>query len=189
MSYNIAIVQYFELLTISNNPDTAKNLIGFNQLDTITIGDEPNTVYHRYQNFFVNETKKFPVGDPSTKSEDYAFAPFRAEGTVNNLGGDNSLFSVLFPTNELVLRLVEQGNSNRLSRLKLTTVWLNANFEPISGKAHEEYYVGIGAAFSETTVELRFRSAMDSVGSKFPARTFTRGLVGLLPLNSNVSLQ
>lgn len=182
MSYNIAIVQYFELLSVSNDASTATSLAGFNQLDTITLGKEPNTVYHRYQNFFVNETKVF-------NGNNYAFAPFRAEGTTNNLGGDNSLFSVLFPTNELVLRLVEQGNSNRLSRLKFTTVWLNANFEPISGKAYAEYYVGIGAAFSETTVELRFRSAMDSVGSKFPARTFTRGLVGLLPLNSNVSLQ
>lgn len=176
----LRIVQYFELLAMTDTAATAANLSGMNQTDTITLGNDPNTVYHRYQNFFVNETKTY-------NNQFYAFAPFRAEGTVSNLGGDNTLLQVLFPNVEVALRLVEQGNGNRLSRLILTTQWLNADFAPV--KTYEERYIGIGAAFSDTTIELRFRSAMDSVGAQFPARTLTRNLVGLLPLSANVSLR
>ena len=176
----LRIVQYFDLLAMTDAAATAQNIAGMNQLDTITLGQDPNTVYHRYQNFFVNETKIYD-------GEQYAFAPFRAEGTVSNLGGDNTLLQVLFPNVEVAVRLVEQGNGNRLSRLVLTTQWLNANFAAV--KTYQERYVGIGAAFSETTIELRFRSAMDSVGTLFPARQLTRNLVGLLPLSASVSLQ
>lgn len=176
----LRIVQYFELLAMTDTAATAANLAGMNQRDTITLGTDPNTVYHRYQNFFVNETKTY-------NNRPYAFAPFRAEGTVSNLGGDNTLLQVLFPNVEVAVRLVEQGNGNRLSRLILTTQWLNANFAAV--KTYEERYIGIGAAFSDTTIELRFRSAMDSVGTQFPARTLTRNLVGLLPLSANVSLR
>jgi hypothetical protein len=49
--------------------------------------------------------------------------------------------------------------------------------------------VGIGASVSETTIELRYRSAIDSVISNFPSRTVTRQLVGPLPLNANISLR
>lgn len=176
----LRIVQYFELLAMTSDATVASNLANLNQTDTVTLGQDPTTVYHRYQNFFINETKTF-------EGQLYAFAPFRAEGTVSNLGGDNSLLQVLFPNIEVAVRLVEQGNGNRLSRLVLTTQWLNANFAPV--KTYQERYVGIGAAFSDEAIELRFRSAMDSVGTSFPARTFTRNLAGLLPLSANVSLR
>jgi hypothetical protein len=71
----------------------------------------------------------------------------------------------------------------------LTTQWLNANLLPQQGRTIEERYVGIGASFSETTVELRFRTAMDSVGAQFPSRTLTRGLVGPLPINADLVLR
>jgi hypothetical protein len=176
----LRIVQYFDLLAMTNTAETASNLANANSTDTVTLGLDPNTVYHRYQNFFVNETKSF-------NGHLYGFAPFRAEGTVSNLGGDNALLQVLFPNIEIAIRLVEQGNGNRLSRLVLTTQWLNANFAPV--KTYEERYIGIGAGFSDTTIELRFRSAMDSVGTRFPARVLTRNLAGLLPLSANVSLR
>jgi hypothetical protein len=176
----LRIVQYFELLAMTNDAATAANLANLNQTDTVTLGSTPNTVYHRYQNFFVNETKTFD-------GQLFAFAPFRAEGTVSNLGGDNALLQVLFPNIEIAIRLVEQGNGNRLSRLVLTTQWLNANFAPV--KTYQERYVGIGASFSDTTIELKFRSAMDSVGTQFPGRVLTRNLAGLLPLSANVSLR
>jgi hypothetical protein len=56
-------------------------------------------------------------------------------------------------------------------------------------RSYEERYVGIGASFSDTTIELRYRTAMDSVGATFPARTLTRSLVGPLPLNAQLVLQ
>lgn len=134
----------------------------------------------RYQNYF--------VGQPSTYlSEAYDFAPFRAEGALASLNGDNETLRVLFPNIEVALRLVEQANGNRLSELVFTTAWLNANDQIITPMT--DYYIGIGASYSETTIELRFRSAIDSVGSAFPARTLTRDLVGPLPLNSELYLR
>jgi hypothetical protein len=139
-----------------------------------------NGVFHRYQNFFVQEPKTF-------NGNRYEFAPFRADGSVANLNGDNAMVRVLFPNVEYALRLVEQGDGNRLSELTLTTQWLNANLDP--ERTYKEYYLGIGASFSDTTIELRFRTAMDSVGATFPARTLTRSLVGPLPTNAQLVLQ
>jgi hypothetical protein len=138
---------------------------------------------HLYQNYFVNEVYTYA-------GQRYNFAPFRAEGSVSNNTGDNSIMQVLFPNVEFALRLLDAGNGNRLSRLVLTTVWLTAtNAIAANGATQQEFLVGIGASLSETTIELRFRSAIDSVISGFPARSVTRQLVGPLPLNANVVLQ
>jgi hypothetical protein len=134
----------------------------------------------RYQNYFVGQSSSY-------LSESYSFAPFRAEGALATLNGDNQQLQVLFPNVEYALRLVEQGNGNRLSELQLTTAWLNGS-DQISTTL-SDYYLGIGASFSETTIELRFRSAIDSVGSQFPGRTLTRDLVGPLPLNADLYLR
>jgi hypothetical protein len=138
---------------------------------------------HRYQNYFANERYTY-------QGKRYEFAPFRAEGSVSNNTGDNSILQVLFPNVEFAIRLLDAGNGNRLSRLVLTTAWLtSSNAIAANGATQVEYLVGIGASVSETTIELRFRSAIDSVISGFPARSVTRQLVGPLPLNSDVVLQ
>jgi len=135
---------------------------------------------HRYQNFFVGERRILD-------GKRFEFAPFRAEGSTANLNGDNGMVRVLFPNVEFAIRLVENGDGNRLSELTMTTQWLNAALAP--SRTYEERYVGIGASYSDTTIELRYRTAMDSVGATFPARTLTRGLVGPLPLNADLVLQ
>ena len=135
---------------------------------------------HLYQNFFVKEAR-------TLSGLRYEFAPFRAEGSVANLNGDNSMLRVLFPNIEYAARLVESSDGNRLSRLTITTQWLNALLEPL--RSYEERYVGIGASYSDTTIELRYRTAMDSIGATFPARTLTRSLVGPLPTNAQLVLQ
>jgi len=138
---------------------------------------------HCYQNYFVNTRYSY-------QNKSYDFAPFRAEGTASTNTGDNTIVQVLFPNVEFALRLLDAGNGNRLSRLLLTTVWLTSTNEiAVNGANQLEYLVGIGASISETTIELRFRSAVDSVVSSFPARTISRQLVGPLPLSANVSLR
>ncbi|CAB4148027.1 hypothetical protein UFOVP431_84 [uncultured Caudovirales phage] len=137
-------------------------------------------VQHRYQNYFIREPR---VLDGMR----YEFAPFRAEGSTANLNGDNGMLLVLFPNVEYAIRLVENGDGNRLSRLTITNQWLNAALAP--SRTYQERYVGIGASYSDTTIELRYRTAMDSVGAQFPARTLTRSLVGPLPLNAELVLQ
>jgi hypothetical protein len=145
----VRIAQYFALKGYSSSFDWSQpENSGFNK----------DKVYsHFYQNFFVNETRQW-------NGNQYAFAPFRGEGTTSALGGDNPIVQLLFPNVEVAIRLVEQANGSRLSRLTLSTVWLNEALNQI--KAYEERYVGIGASFSDTTIELRFRSANGQRGSE-----------------------
>ncbi len=141
----------------------------------------------RYQNYFV-------PNPPSVKDETefggsvYTFAPFRAEGSSAGLNGENNILQILFPNTELSLRLLQSADGNRLSRLQLATVWVNSAGLP-SPNQYIEYLVGIGSSVSETTLELRFRSAIDSVVSNFPARSLNRTNVGILPLDSQISMR
>lgn len=141
--------------------------------------DTSNNIY-AYQNYYVRQAA-------SLGGVTYEFAPFRAEGSSSNIGGDNAIIRVLFPCVDYSIYLVERANGNRLSKLTLSSQWLNAAGSQI--RLYEERYVGIGASFSETTVELRYRSAMDSVQKTFPARKLTQNLVGSLPLNEQINLQ
>jgi hypothetical protein len=134
---------------------------------------------HYYQNYFIAESKSF-LGQP------YAFAPFQADGALANLNGDNQQLRVLFPSQELVIRLVEEGDGNRLSVLQLTTAWITGGGD--ISTTFTDYFVGTGATFSDDAVELRFRSSMDSVGAGFPARTLTADNVGVLPLHAELYL-
>jgi hypothetical protein len=138
-------------------------------------------IQHLYQNYFAHES--VPYG-----SKTYNWAPFRAEGSMASLNGENTVLQVLFPNIDFVIQLLSQGKGNRLSTLILTTQWLTRD-NAYTRNVQTEYYIGTGASISETTVELRFRSAIDSVVSNFPGRTLTQALVGPLPLDSQLYLQ
>ncbi|NBU93037.1 MAG: hypothetical protein EBS18_00395 [Actinobacteria bacterium] len=140
-----------------------------------------NGQQHYYQNYFANETRNYG-------NKLYNFAPFRAEGTTASLNGDNNVLQVLFPNVDFAVQLLYSSNSNRLSVMELTTQWLTAE-NAYAGTALTEYYIGIGSSISETTLELRFRSSIDSVTSNFPNRTLTRELAGILPLDAQLILQ
>lgn len=153
-----------------------------------------NKKSHYYQNYFYG-VSAFAVAVPGTASPVYRHAPFRVEGALSSLNGENSLLRVLFPHSAFTVALVEEGEGNRLSKLSLKTVWM-ATTGPITEYSsytktaeYEEFYVGVGASFDDTTVELRFRSAMDSVGASFPRQTFSSKNVGFLPLNAEISLR
>ena len=136
--------------------------------------------FYRFQNYFIGESRTL-LGSA------FAFAPFQADGALSSLNGENQQLRVLFPSLEIVLRLVEEADGNRLSSLELTTAWLSGSNEIVT--TFSDYFTGIGATFNEETVELRFRSAMDSVGASFPARTLTSDNAGILPLNTELYLQ
>lgn len=149
---------------------------------------------HYYQNyFFGKDSASVPV--PGSASPSYRHAPFRVEGALSSLNGENSLLRVLFPHSAFTIALVENGEGNRLSKLSLKTVWMAtsggiSDYSSYTKTAeYEEFYVGVGASFDDITVELRFRSAMDSVGASFPRQVFSSKNVGFLPLNAEVSLR
>lgn len=141
---------------------------------------------HRYQNYFFQR-----AAIPGSSTPLYNYAPFEVRGTTASIGGDNPTVQLLFPHTSFSIGLVEGGNGNRLSRLQLNTVWMNSNGNPTSYSTYSvsaqyvEYFVGIGASFSDTTIELRFKSAMDSVGAPFPGQQLNSQNVGILPLNSD----
>jgi hypothetical protein len=149
----------------------------------------------RFQNFFYNASSSNSIAIPGTDSPLYAFAPFSVQGATAQLNGENNILQVLFPFTTFGVRLVEEANGNRLSSMEMKTIWLetnssgNAPSDYIASAQYTDFYTGIGASFSDTTIELRFKSAMDSVNANFPARTLTRDNVGRLPLNADLSLQ
>lgn len=142
---------------------------------------DANGTEHLFQNYFVNENK-------SKGLKSFGFAPFQVIGGVSSIGGDNSQIQILFPATEYAIALVEAANGNRKSQLELTTKTVNAAGTVTSLMA-QEFYIGLGAAFSESTIELRFNTAVDAVGSNFPAQRLSEDNVGILPLDSALSLR
>ena len=140
-----------------------------------------NNRTHRYQNYFLKVSKSF-------KSASYSYVPFEVEGGISSLNADNQQVTVRLPATEYAVRLVEEGDGNRLSKLILYTRFITAA-GGIPSTGPEEYYVGIGASFSDDTIELRFRSALDGVAAGFPANALTEDNVGILPLDASLSLR
>jgi hypothetical protein len=118
----------------------------------------------------------------------YRFCPFEISGTTQALGGANPLLSVMLPNEEIILQMLAGGDGNRNSTLRLTQVWLTPALTPLPGGL-EEFYVGIGAGDSDTTVELRFRSPMDAATSRFPRQILSAQNVGILPLSAELTLR
>ena len=136
-----------------------------------------------YQNFFVGATSRVPG-----ESYNYAFAPFQVQGGVSNLNGDNIQIQVLFPTTEYALRLVEAADGNRKSRLILNTRTVSER-GTVNKAGPMEVFIGLGASFSEDTIELRFNTAADSVATGFPALRLNQKNAGFLPLDSSLTLR
>lgn len=135
----------------------------------------------RCQNYFATQ-------DFTYAGKTYVFAPFQVSGNMAALGGDSETLTCLFPNEDLILQLVAGGEGNRNSELTLTNLWVNAAGAPLPG-AFPEFYVGLGSSFSETTIELRFRAAMDAVNAQLPNRILTSENAGILPLDSAIRLQ
>lgn len=140
-----------------------------------------NGKLYYYQNYFVGQAKSF-------SGKGYDFVPFELEGGVSSLNADNQQITIRLPASGYAVRLVEQGNGNRLSKLRVSTRFVNQNDQFRSG-GFDEFYVGIGASFSDDSIELRFRSALDGVAAGFPASTLTERNVGILPLEATLSLR
>jgi len=136
---------------------------------------------YRYQNYFVGDSKFFG-------GSTYGFAPFQVNGGVSNLNGDNVQIQVLFPANEIALRLLDVAEGNRKSLLTLYTRTVNKNGQ-VSNAGPTEQFIGLGASIGLDTVELRFNTAADSVASNFPAQRLNQENVGFLPLDSALSLR
>jgi hypothetical protein len=169
MTNEIRLVQFFEL-------ETAK------WWDN-TEGEFKSGKTRRYQNYFVRQTITFG-------GEEYEFAPFQVQGSVSSLNGDNFQIQVLFPAIEYAIRLVEEGNGNRKSSLSLYTRTVpEGSTGTVSDVGPIEHYIGLGAGFSADTIELRFNTAVDSVASNFPAQRLSEENVGILPLDSALSLR
>jgi hypothetical protein len=139
-----------------------------------------NNKEHKFQNYFVNDSKTFD-------GKSFSFAPFQINGSVSSLNGDNNQITVLFPAIEYAVRLVEAGEGNRKSLLILDTRFVNQSGD-FGDTGPREIFVGLGASFSVDTIELRFSSALDAVASNFPANSLTEENVGILPLESSLSL-
>ena len=163
MSMEIRVCQFMRLRT-NGNPKT----------------NQPNLT-HRYQNYFINERKSFDGAY-------YNFAPFQVEGGVSSLNADNEELRILFPATQYALELLDIGSGNLKSRLDLYTRFITAS-EAISNTTHDNFFIGTGSAYSDETIELRFRSAIGGITQNLPARKLSRYNVGILPLDSQLNLR
>ena len=136
---------------------------------------------YRYQNYFVGDNSTFG-------SLTYSFAPFQVNGGVSSLNGDNIQIQVLFPANEVSLTLLDVAEGNRKSSLILYTRTIS-NKGIISDTGPQEQFIGLGASVGLETIELRFNTAADSVAANFPAQRLNQENVGILPLDSALSLR
>ena len=152
------------------------------QFIEITPAGGRNTTTRRYQNYFIQEVKIFG-------GKEYSFAPFQIEGGVSSLNGDNEQIQLLCPATEYVVRLVEYGEGNRKSTLAIHTRYITGQDTIVNKSGFSTYFVGIGASFSEDTMELRFRSALDGVTPNLPGQTLTAQNAGILPLDSQLSFR
>ena len=155
--------------------DTTIRICQFFDIDT---KNGPN---RQYQNYFIGESKSFG-------GQSYDFAPFQVQGGIANLNGDNEQIQVLFPATQYAIRLVEEGDGNRLSRLTIYTRYITSAGTIMEKTGYDNYLVGIGATFSEDTIELRFRSALDGVTPNLPANRLSEANAGILPLDSQIRL-
>ena len=78
-----------------------------------------NNQMHRYQNYFLKVNKNF-------KGASYSYVPFEIEGGVSSLNADNQQITVRLPATEYAVRLVEEADGNRLSKLLLYTRFITA---------------------------------------------------------------
>lgn len=135
----------------------------------------------RCQNFFAAQNFVY-------QGKTYRFVPFQVSGSLMTLSGDSEVLTCLFPNEDLILQFVTEGDGNRNSQLTLTNLWLNQANAPLPG-SFPEVYVGQGASFNESTIELRFRSVTDAVNSLIPYRIITSENCGILPLDAQISLR
>ena len=169
MTNEIRIVQFFKIQTARSWNSSTNS---FNE-----------SLVRRYQNYFARQ-------DITFAGETYEFAPFQVQGSVSSLNGDNSQIQVLFPTTQYAIKLVELGGGNRKSALTLYTRSVPRDSTgAVSSSGPTEQYIGLGASFSADTIELRFNTAADSVASNFPAQRLNQENVGILPLDSALSLR
>ena len=169
MTNEIRLVQFFKIQTARSWNSSTNS---FNE-----------SLVRRYQNYFARQ-------DITFAGETYKFAPFQVQGSVSSLNGDNSQIQVLFPTTQYAIKLVELGGGNRKSALTLYTRSVPRDSTgAVSSSGPTEQYIGLGASFSADTIELRFNTAADSVASNFPAQRLNQENVGILPLDSALSLR
>lgn len=134
------------------------------------------------QNFFVG--RDFFLIDNT-----YRFTPFEVRGVLQSAKGDNGQVSILLPNTDMTLQMLQALDGARLARFELRTIWLMPNLEPDLTKLRTDFFVGLGASISDSTIELRCRSAVDSVSEQFPLRQLTAELVGNLPQTAEVVLR
>lgn len=134
-------------------------------------------IQHQFQNFKISN-------DITHNGTVYSFVPFRFDGIVANLSGDNMDASIALPANKLTRAWAEQA----LSESWIGTVQallLDDSSQPIQ-TLHS--YVGVIASggWDDTAVQLQLNTVMNAVRGSIPGRKFTRQLVGNIPITANI---
>lgn len=133
-----------------------------------------------FQNFHINESSVF-------EGRDWDFVPFGFSGVTVNRTGDNTSASLVFPNNQLTRAwAVDAVNERWLAHVKVVNIDLDD--AALSTVMHQYFGQVSGGDWNETSLQLQLSTVLDAVGAEVPARRLTKGLVGSIPVTSNVQL-
>lgn len=145
------------------------------------------TVLYRFQNFYINQTKRY---DGETPSATYNFVPFGFSGVTINRTGDGLDASLVFPNNDLSKAWVSEAVESRwIIEVDVLAFDPDVTQPSVTDRVHTYTGQVTGGRHDQTSVQVALGTVLDAVGADVPMRTLTNKLVGNLPVTANVSLR
>ena len=155
--------------------------------DTYALGQfltlvEPSvSVYHRFQNFYLNQTVQWVNGP-------HVFMPFGFSGITVDLEGANVDASLVFPNKSIARDWATNAVENAwFARVRVVRCNIDNPGALTQDDRLYNYNAQIdGATWDDERIVLSLSSVLDSVRSNVPNRRLSRVLCGHLPVTSNV---
>ena len=155
--------------------------------DTYALGQfltlvEPDvSVYHRFQNFYLNQTVEWVNGP-------HVFMPFGFSGITVDLEGANVDASLVFPNKSIARYLATNAVENAwFARVRVVRCNIDNPGALTQADRLYNYNAQVnGATWDDERIVLSLSSVLDSVRANVPNRRLSRVLCGHLPVTSNV---
>ena len=147
----------------------------------LTLVEPYVSVYHRFQNFYLNQTVEWVNGP-------HAFMPFGFSGITVDLEGANVYASLVFPNKSIARDWATKAVENAwFARVRVVRCNIDNPGALTEDDSLYNYNAQVdGATWDDEQIVLSLSSVLDSVRSNVPNRRLSRVLCGHLPVTSNV---
>jgi hypothetical protein len=147
----------------------------------LTLVEADASVYHRFQNFYLNQTVEWENGP-------HVFMPFGFSGIAVDLEGANVDSSLVFPNKSIARDWATKAVENAWFA-RVSVVRCNIDNPGALTQDDRLYHYNAqvdGATWDDERIVLSLSSVLDSVRPNVPNRRLSRVLCGHLPVTSNV---